>query len=369
MFNVFSDSQIEQIREGALSILANIGVRISRQDLTDKLSKKGFHVANDYVRIDRMRTLQQIERYAGDIKLPECQRPFNTYTSAYSHTYERHDGSGFDPITTESNAAMGRFVNHASKIWPGLGTGCPGHPVDVHPELQFFRQSINSFIWCEDYWSMEPVSMKIAPYQFEACEAVGRPLKGLPIYIASPLNIAGESFDIAIANSSRLESAWVGSMPSLGANTPLNLIAAYAQTVAETVGGAVVFEELTGVPTSFGVSIFPFDFYAMSMPFGTPEKLLLEWMNMEVSARLGGGVCKAAYSTDIHTNAVRSGVQACIEKASLAMARSTNSGFQVEPRPIGIGKIVRKPWITSAIKSSGIPRRLFLRYRVCISMT
>jgi len=318
--NFFSDSQIEQIREGALTILESIGVRVHRSDLVNRLDKLGFSTNGDYVRIDRIRALNQIERYLVNCSNSERIRPFNTYTSAYSHMYEKIDGSGFEPISNESNSAMGILVNNVSKLWPGLYPSCPGHPTDVHPELQFFRQCINSFIWCETYYSMEPVSYKIAPYQFEACEAMGKPIKGLPIYVASPLNIAGESLDIALANSSKLSSAWVGSMPSLGANTPLNLIAAYAQTIAETLGGAVVFEELTGIPTSFGTNLFTFDFHAMSMPFGTPEKLILEWMNIEVSARLGGGKCESIHSTDIHTNAAHSGIQACIEKASLAMA-------------------------------------------------
>jgi len=320
MMNVFTDSQIDQIREGAISILEQIGVKVARTDLLQKLESKGFRVDNGFVRIERTRAIKHIERFTGNIEMPQPVRPFKTFASAYSHTYEKIDQSGFDPVTVGLNIAMGQFLNHVTKLWPGLSPNCPGHPVDVHPELQFFRHVINSFTWCEDYYSMEPVSIKVAPYQFEACEAMGRPMTGLPIYVASPLNIAGESLDIAIANATRLSSAWVGSMPSLGANTPLNLIAAYAQTVAETLGGAIVFEELTGVPTSFGTSLFTFDFYAMSMPFGTPEKLVLEWMNMEVGARLGGGACKAAYAVDIHTNAVHSGMQACVEKASLAMA-------------------------------------------------
>jgi trimethylamine:corrinoid methyltransferase-like protein len=110
-------------------------------------------------------------------------------------------------------------------------------------------------------------------------------------------------------------------MPSLGANTPLNLVAAYAQTLAETVGGAIVYEALTGVQASYGTNIITFDFYDTSMPFGTPEKLLLEWANMEVGARVGGGEYSGkVWFTDIHTNAPRCGIQACVEKASLTMA-------------------------------------------------
>ena len=316
----FTDSQIAQIREGSISILDNIGVKVPRKDLLEKLKQKGFRVNGEFVLIEKKQVLDKIEAFAGDVEPPEPVRPFITYTSAYSHTYEKIDGSGFESITNESNAAMGRFINNTSKIWTGLQPNCPGHPTDVHPDLQFFRLAINSFTWCEGFHSMEPVSLKIAPYQFEACEVVGRPMNGLPIYVASPLTIAGESFDIAVAHSNKLESAWVGSMPSLGANTPLNLIAAYAQTAAETIGGAIVFEELTGVPTSFSSNIFTFDFHSMSMPFGTPEKLVLEWLNMDVAARLGGGTCKAVWSTDIHSNAIHSGMQACVEKASLAMA-------------------------------------------------
>jgi len=109
-------------------------------------------------------------------------------------------------------------------------------------------------------------------------------------------------------------------MPSFGANTPMNLVAAYAQAVAETLGGAILFEALTGVPTDFGTNVFPFDFYDLSMPFGTPEKLLLEWINMEVSARIGGGEFTGPVCADIHTNAPYCGIQACIEKSILASA-------------------------------------------------
>ena len=56
------------------------------------------------------------------------------------------------------------------------------------------------------------------------------------------------------------------------------------------------------------------------MAFGTPEKLLLEWMNMEVAARLGGGVYHGPEAADLHTNAPRCGVQNTAEKAMLAAA-------------------------------------------------
>lgn len=316
----FTSTQFEQIKEGALQILENIGVRLGRTELAGKLAAKGFKTNGSYIFIGRERALEQIKRLENEEHVPGKERPFRTHISYYSNTYERIDGSGFDAITDEANAAMGRYVNHVANIWPGLACGCPGHPTDIEPDLQFLKQAVNSFEWCEDFYPMEPVSIKTAPYHFELCEVMGKPIKGLPIYVATPLMIAGESFNICLENADKLESVWVNSMPSLGATTPLNLIAAYALTIAENLGGAVVFEELTGVKAYFGTSIFTFDFHAMTMPFGTPEKLILEWMNCEVWAKLSGRKNVVIGSTDIHTNAVRSGMQACIEKASLAMA-------------------------------------------------
>jgi trimethylamine:corrinoid methyltransferase-like protein len=258
----FTDGQIEQIREGALSILSEIGVKLGRQELVSKLAAKGFRTSGSFVRIEKETARKKIESQKSNGTPPERsgKRTLRTYTSAYSHTYENIDGS-LSKITTESHAEMTKFVAHAAPVYENLGVSCPGPPPDVLPDLQFLRQAVNGFIWCKDFYPMEVTSLKTAPYYFELCEAMGKPVDGAPIYVASPLNISGESFDIALEYSSKFKGVGIGSMPCLGANTPLNLIAAYAQTVAETVGGAIVYEELTGVPASYGTGIFPFDFY------------------------------------------------------------------------------------------------------------
>jgi len=317
---IFTDSQIEQIREGALSILDEIGVGVGKPELVEELARMGFRTDGKYVKIDRAAARAKMEAQKADRpERPKTRRVMVTWTSPYSHTYETIDGA-FEPITTESNLKMGEFAANAARLWPGLILSCPGHPTDVPPEAQFLRHTVNSFLRADNFSPMEPVSLKTADYHFAVCEAMGRPVKELPVYVASPLNIAGESFEIALRYHRRMERIAFNSMPSLGANTPLNLIAAYSQTIAETLGGALIFEALTGTGTCYGASIFAFDFRDMAMPFGTPEKLLLEWLNMEVQARVPGGEYYGPDYTDIHTNAVRCGIQACAEKASLATA-------------------------------------------------
>jgi len=313
----FTQNQIDEIREGAMSVLAEIGVKL-RPELVDKLKAKGFKAEGDFVRIEKALSRQKIDSQNSGSSPPEKRR-LSTYTSAYSHTYETPEGN-FEKITTQSNAKMGQFIANLASQFPNLGIAPPGHPQDVHGDLQFFRQAVNGFVWCENFHPMEPTSLKVAPYYFELCDAMGKPVTGLPIYVSSPLSISGESFEISLAHANRLKGAYFHVMPSFGANTPLHMVAAYAQTLAETVGGAICFEALTGVPSYYSTNIFPFDFYDMSMPFGTPEKLLLEWTNFEVCARVGGGKYGGPWATDIHTMAPRAGIQASVEKASLATA-------------------------------------------------
>jgi len=320
----FEERHLDQIREGAYAILDEIGVKLGRSELVEEMAAKGFRTNGMYVKIDKDIARRKLEsQQIGDS--PLIKEPIWTFISAYSNTYEKLDGT-FEPITTESNAAMARFAVNAAEIWPSLGkhspvgATAPGLPQDVAPELQFFRQAVNNFIWCKSYTPFEPVSLKTASYYFDLCEAMGKPKKDMPIYVASPLTVAGESFDIALAFKEKLENVYIGAMPSFGANTPLNLIAAYAQTFAETLGGAIVFEELSGVRASFSANLFTFDFDDLTMPFGTPDKFLLGLINDEVNARINGGQWNGPCGVDIHTNAPRCGIQACIEKTSLTIA-------------------------------------------------
>jgi len=313
----FTNSQIDQIREGAISILAEIGVKL-RPELANKLKAKGFSIAGDFVRIERSQSLKKIESQKSTGSPPEKRR-LSTYTSAYSHTYEKLNG-GYDKITTQSNVKMAQFMVNLGKEYPNLGIAPPGHPNDIHPDLQFFRHVVNGFVWCENFYPMEPTSLKVASHYFELCDVMGKPVTATPIYVSSPLSISGESFEISLAHADRLKGVYFAVMPSLGASAPLHLVAAYAQTLAETVGGAVIFEALTGVPAYYSTNLFPFDFYDMSMAFGTPEKLLTEWTNNEVFSRVSGGEYYGSGACDIHAMALRSGVQASIEKTSLATA-------------------------------------------------
>ena len=368
METLFTDGQIDQIREGAIAILSEIGITLHRDDLLRLLASKGYAAVGTSVRIEPQVTRDKLERgpsrskpkaaatagegkgggaggkgegaagaggtggasaggkgkagssdkgIAAVVGAGRPARPIATRTNGYAHTYEMMDGT-LIPIDDAGNRRMGEYAAKVAAIWPNFKPSCPGRPTEVHPEAQFLRRNVNSAVCCEGYVPHEINSVRTSDHHFALCEALGKPVKGLPIFVATPLRMAGVSLDIAYRHRDHIDDVYVMSMPSLGANTPLNLVAAYAQTLAENLGGAILFEELTDVRTYYGAGLLPFDFRDLSMPFGTPEKMLLEWANHEVSVRLNGGIPSYPDGTDIHTNAVRCGVQACAEKASLA---------------------------------------------------
>ena len=57
--------------------------------------------------------------------------------------------------------------------------------------------------------------------------------------------------------------------------------------------------------------------------------------------------------------------EAAASTAAIRAPASASSGFQVAAIPSGMGKIVRKPWITSRPMSSGIPSRLSVTATRC----
>ena len=56
----FTPGQIDAIREGALSILSEIGVKLGRGEWLDHLVKKGFKARGGYVLIEKPMALAKI---------------------------------------------------------------------------------------------------------------------------------------------------------------------------------------------------------------------------------------------------------------------------------------------------------------------
>ncbi|MGN0762282.1 MAG: trimethylamine methyltransferase family protein, partial [Aristaeellaceae bacterium] len=130
-----------------------------------------------------------------------------------------------------------------------------------------------------------------------------------------------------LAYAGRIERIKVTSMPALGCNAPLDIESALCLGLAESMGGAVVMERLTGLPCDFLVQLHPFDFWAVNFVYGTPETQLLSEAAVDFNAALKG-VPVSIRRANIHVMAKLPGVQAAAEKSAMITAGVRNGAVR-----------------------------------------
>jgi len=199
----------------------------------------------------------------------------------------------------------------------GLNAGVPGCPVDVPAPLQVLLQYRIGAENLRDWRGpVDAKALESMPYVMEMAEVLGRPMRGLPVYVFSPLKLAGESLTAVMQMESRLEDVWVSSMPAAGCSAPVRPAEGFALAAAEVVGSALILRECIQPRVHWGVSLHPFDLRGMAMSFGSPEGLLFQLASCEVDAHLHGQPWWPAVG-NILTLAKEPGPQAGAEKASI----------------------------------------------------
>ena len=86
---------------------------------------------------------------------------------------------------------------------------------------------------------VDPTSALTVNHLLDMAEVMGDPIRGLPVYVPVPLRFGGESIDVVLACIDRLSHVSVSSMPSTGANAPLQPLGALALAAAEVIGGMI----------------------------------------------------------------------------------------------------------------------------------
>lgn len=319
----FSVTQLERIEEAATRILTNIGVKVRDEHVRAMVRAKGFPFKGDRVLFDRAQVREFLdgERARGGTEFcPDTSLPpagFTVGVSQYSQHCLDIDTGEIVPFTSERLIEATRIVDGLSER--GVRAGAPGTPMDVHPELQPVKLYHTSLTYSRHgRHPLDPRSVASHRYVMEMAGCVGHPVRLLPVYVVSPLALAGESLAAVLAFQDRIDTAWVLSMPSAGGTAPIRVGDAYALSVAEVVGSAIIMKEITKLQIGWEIQMFPFDLRALAMVFGSPENLLFQLATAEVNAYLHG-VPWVPHAGNIHTMAKLPGVQSAAEKASLMM--------------------------------------------------
>lgn len=319
--------ELAQIEEAMLRLLEECGLAVADHDLQEQLRRLGFSVRADRAFLERNtvrefldeeRRLSGNQFSAGPAPPGPVDQPIRLFVSEYPQHVHDIDTDQVVPFTTERLIEATRLVDAASER--GVPSSPPGCPADVPPALQPVVQ-----YWVAATYSrhgrhpVDPKAEVSFRYVMEMAEVLGNPVRGLPVYVFSPLTLAGESLRCVLAFRDQLDSVTVSSMPSAGCTAPINVADAFALAAAEVIGSAILVRELTGLRTHWHISLLPLDLRTMAMVFGSPENFLFQLIGEEVCAYFAGRQWGPA-AGNIHTNAKLPGAQACAEKASLMTA-------------------------------------------------
>jgi trimethylamine:corrinoid methyltransferase-like protein len=315
------------MEEAAIRILGEIGIGVNDEFALATIAKAGFKPSGGRFKLDRA----TIKAFIGEerkrngnsyVEVPPPYDPGNAPLTVFVAQYPPfvHDPETdkIVPFTRETLVPAVKLLDTLADR--GVTSGLPGVLSDVPPVIQTV----------EGYWiaathsrhGSQPVDPKnefAVPYVMDMADALGHPMRHLPVYMFSPLNLTGESLRCVLKYRDRLEGISVSGMPAPGSTAPINVGDALAMSAAEAVGGAIIMRAVLGKPVWWGIDIFPVDLRSMAMIYGSPENFLFHLLFAEVNAYFHGEVWYPA-AGNIHTMAKLPGAQACAEKMGIMTA-------------------------------------------------
>ncbi|MHB0876934.1 MAG: trimethylamine methyltransferase family protein [Anaerolineae bacterium] len=324
------DAKLQRIHQTALRLLQEVGLEVSHEGALTQMASAGFrvggnrvyfepHVVEEYL-VERRRRLEA-ER-AAEPPQPPATDDFKLHLSVgvYAHHVHDLDGDRIVPYTCDSLTEMTKLVDVLEER--NLHAPAPGYPLDVAPALQpIAKYRIGALYSRHGEWPVDPISEESIPYIFEIADALGHAVRSLPVYVFSPLRLAGESLGVIMKYRHLLDRVHVGAMPSVGATVPIMPFGALATSVAEVVGGFVALSVITGLPVDFGIGLHAFDLRFGTMVFGSPEAYLFGQLGPEVNEFYDSGRRRrrrlGLASGGTHSRANFPNAQAAAEKASI----------------------------------------------------
>jgi trimethylamine--corrinoid protein Co-methyltransferase len=321
--------QAERIHQTALRILHEVGLAVALESAREEMAARGFRVCRERVHFEPHvveECLAELRRRHMEGAQPAAQGQADDgklylSTGVYAHHVHDLDADRIVPYTTEKLIEMTKLVDVLAER--GVHSPAPGYPLDVPPPLQpIAKYRVGALYSHEGEWPVDPISAASIPYVMEMAEALGHPMHSLPVYVFSPLRLAGESLLVAMRFRHRLESIHVSDMPSVGGTAPVLPFGALAMAAAEVLGAFVTLSVVTGLPVDFGIGLHAFDLRFGSMVFGSPEAYLYGQLNAEISEFYAPWRWRqrGQAAAGIHVRANFPGAQAAAEKASLMTA-------------------------------------------------
>jgi trimethylamine:corrinoid methyltransferase-like protein len=322
---LLAESEVGGILQTAYEVIGEIGIEVPDADLRERVLSSGGTARGTRITFSRdevaaylldwrKRRGSEGPGWPREVGWPyDAKAQLDLHVMPYGHTYLDPASGRHVPLTAARLREATRFLGtfHGQQVQASV----PGHATDIpaaRQPLQQYKTGAQHNPAGGGYGWMGPPAT--AEHLFRMAEIMSRPIRSTVVYVCSPLRLGGDELTTAIAFRKDLTEVHVGNMGSCGASLPLFPKAALGLAWAETIAGAMCVEALTGLPTSWGASIEPFDLRANTIPFGAPEQVLFYRLSREANAwvrrdsPLGG-------CASLLTMAKQPGAQAMMEKA------------------------------------------------------
>lgn len=309
-------AQAEQMHRAALRVLEEVGVEIAVPALLARVAgQPGVHADGPRVRFDATLVDDLVQAYRASRPAPEPPGDALSLEILTGYALYLVDPVTDEvrPMTTADCVTMARLVG---SLYPeGVRGGTPGQPQDVPPQL---RQLMAYKIGCEhtitNGW-VGYTTLTELDYLRQMVAVTGGSI-GLGIFPRDPLSLDGPTITMALHC---LEHAIdipinITNMAIRGVSSPISLPGAFVSSLATVMGAFTAFK-LIGYELPFYMAVFPFDFRAGTIAYGTPDHILCNLWTQQLSAYYGTGW---GFFQSLHTNAVYADAHAVMQRGAFA---------------------------------------------------
>lgn len=308
------DAIISRIREDALTVLEQKGIKIENADVRQTLSGvPGITVKANRAYFAPDYTEAFLAGYLAKNEYHEATRFTTGCLGHAGYIYDWDDQ--LRPLTEADNNEMARLIDALRP--EGITGSAPGIPQDVPAPLQSISQFISGAKNSRSGPGGSGFKSLANDLLIMECEKVLDIPHWIGVHPISPLNFGGNEVEIGLELHKRFPDlpVSIGSMPTVGLSTPASIVAGFTVAVAEIVGAGMVFDALGTEELSLSVNLYPFDMRYMSFIYGTPANIAINKLETEINRTL---LHANIVSKSLRTMSQRPDSQAASQKALYA---------------------------------------------------
>ena len=314
-YDLLAPSELGLIHEGALRILAEMGMEIQNESLLRALGEAGLELELDAARARFPRRV--VERYLAESEhhnwataAPHIGGSAGVYHSLY------HDPASGDLVPWTEERLATYFA--LARLLPGIdGASMLGCRLPVPPPLAPLYERY----YCWKYGAREGGSIHLDPlcpylldlYRARA-DAEDVPLAQAfraTVYVVPPLKLGRhEAYQVATFRQAGLRVRIGGGMLTMGATAPATLAGAVTLNLAEQLAlGLLNWALLGDQKLHLSCSVAPMDMRTAIRPFGRPEMVVANLMTAQLARHYGASFSGHAALTDAKLPSVEAGAQ------------------------------------------------------------